>query len=163
MKSITPCLWFDDQAEEAANFYTSIFKNSRIKQVSRYGEAGKEHHGKPVGSVMAVAFELNGQEFTAINGGPIFQLNEAMSLQVMCESQDEVDYYWDKLTQGGDKKAQQCGWLKDKFGVSWQVIPIEFLALVSGRDAQKSQRAMQAMFQMKKLDINVLKRAAEQN
>jgi predicted 3-demethylubiquinone-9 3-methyltransferase (glyoxalase superfamily) len=162
MKNITPCLWFDNQAEEAAKFYTSIFKKSKINHISRYSEVGKEHHGKPAGSVMVVAFEINGQPFTALNGGPQFKFNEAVSFQVMCESQDEVDYYWEKLSQGGDEKAQACGWLKDKFGVSWQVIPIEFLELVSGPDAQKTQRAMQAMFQMKKLDINVLKRAAEQ-
>jgi predicted 3-demethylubiquinone-9 3-methyltransferase (glyoxalase superfamily) len=162
MKNITPCLWFDNQGEEAAKFYTAIFKNSKIKTISRYGEAGKEFHGKPVGSVMTVVFELNGQEFTALNGGPLFKLNEAVSFQVMCESQAEVDYYWEKLSQGGDEQAQACGWLKDKFGVSWQIIPIEFLELISGPDARKTERVMTAMFQMKKLDINVLKRAAEQ-
>jgi predicted 3-demethylubiquinone-9 3-methyltransferase (glyoxalase superfamily) len=161
MQSITPCLWFDTQAEEAANFYVSIFKNSKIKQISRYGEEGKEYHQKPVGSVMVAAFEINGQPFTALNGGPQFKISEAVSFQVMCDSQDEVDYYWEKLTAGGDPKAQQCGWLKDKFGVSWQVIPVEFLKLVSGPDTQKASRAMQAMFGMKKLDINVLRQAAE--
>jgi predicted 3-demethylubiquinone-9 3-methyltransferase (glyoxalase superfamily) len=159
MKNITPCLWFDTQAEEAANFYVSIFKNSKIKHVSRYTEVGKEYHGKPAGSVMVASFEINGQEFTALNGGPQFKISEAVSFQVMCDTQDEVDYFWEKLTAGGDAKAQACGWLKDKFGVSWQIIPIEFLELVKGPNAQK---AMQAMFQMKKLDINVLKRAAEQ-
>jgi predicted 3-demethylubiquinone-9 3-methyltransferase (glyoxalase superfamily) len=159
MKNITPCLWFDNQAEEAANFYVSIFKNSKIKLISRYGEAGKEHHRKPVGSVMVVSYEINGQEFTALNGGPQFKISEAVSFQVMCDSQDEVDYHWKKLSQGGDEKAQACGWLKDKFGVSWQIIPIEFMELVKGPNAQ---RVMQAMFQMKKLDINVLKQAAEQ-
>jgi predicted 3-demethylubiquinone-9 3-methyltransferase (glyoxalase superfamily) len=163
MQSITPCLWFDNQAEEAANFYVSIFKNSKITQVSRYGEVGKELHGKPVGSVMVAAFEINGQPFTALNGGPMFKLSEAVSFQVMCDSQEEVDYYWEKLSAGGDPNAQQCGWLKDRFGVSWQVIPVEFLKLVSGPDAQKSSRAMQAMFGMKKLDINVLKQAAKGN
>lgn len=159
MQSITPCLWFDNQAEEAANFYVSIFKNSKITQVSRYSEAGKEHHGKPVGSVMVAAFEINGQTFTALNGGPHFKISEAVSFQVMCDSQEEVDYYWEKLSAGGDPKAQQCGWLKDKFGVSWQVIPVEFLKMVSGTDAEKSKRAMQAMFQMKKLDLPALKKA----
>jgi predicted 3-demethylubiquinone-9 3-methyltransferase (glyoxalase superfamily) len=159
MKSITPCLWFDSQAEEAVTFYTSVFKNSKIKHVSRYSEVGQELHGKPPGSVMAVAFEINGQEFTALNGGPMFKLSEAVSFQVMCESQDEVDYYWEKLSAGGDDNAQACGWLKDRFGLSWQVIPIEFLELLQGPDAKKTQRAMTAMFQMKKLDLAALKKA----
>jgi predicted 3-demethylubiquinone-9 3-methyltransferase (glyoxalase superfamily) len=163
MNSITPCLWFDNQAEEAAQFYTSIFKNSRIGNISRYGGAGKEIHQKPVGSAMTVAFEINAQPFTALNGGPLFKFNEAVSFQVMCDSQEEVDYCWDKLSQGGDESAQRCGWLKDKFGISWQIIPVEFLKLVSGPDAEKTKRTMQAMFQMKKLDIDALKRAAEQN
>jgi len=163
MKSITPCLWFDNTAEQAAKFYTSIFKNSKIGHISRYSDVGKEHHGKPAGSVMAVAFEINGQPFTALNGGPLFKISEAVSFQIMCESQEEVDYYWEKLSQGGDEKAQACGWLKDKFGVSWQVIPIEFMEMLKGPDEQKTQRAMQAMFQMKKLDINVLKKAYQGN
>ena len=162
MKTITPCLWFDDQGEEAAKFYTLIFKNSRITNISRYGEAGKEHHRKPVGSAMVVAFEINGQPFTALNGGPQFKFNEAISFQVMCETQEEVDYHWEKLSQGGDPKAQRCGWLKDKFGVSWQIEPTAIIKLMSGPDAQKSQRAMGAMMQMKKLDIAALQRAAEQ-
>ena len=161
MQPITPCLWFDSEAEEAANFYVSIFKNSRITEISRFGEAGKEHHGKPVGSVMVAAFEINGQPFTALNGGPMFKISEAVSFQIMCDSQEEVDYYWEKLGAGGDPKAQQCGWLKDKFGVSWQVIPAEFLKMVSGPDAEKTQRAMNAMFQMKKLDLPALKKAYE--
>ena len=161
MQPITPCLWFDSEAEEAANFYVSIFKNSKITEISRYGEAGKEHHGKPVGSVMVAAFEINGQPFTALNGGPMFKISEAVSFQIMCDSQEEVDYYWEKLGAGGDPKAQQCGWLKDKFGVSWQVIPAEFLKMVSGPDAEKTQRAMNAMFQMKKLDLPALKKAYE--
>ncbi|HEX5471442.1 MAG TPA: VOC family protein [Lacipirellulaceae bacterium] len=159
---MTPCLWFDNQAEEAARFYISIFKNSKIGAISRYGEVGKEFHQKPAGSVMTVAFEINGQPFTALNGGPLFKFNEAVSFQVMCDSQEEVDYYWEKLSQGGDESAQRCGWLKDKFGVSWQIVPVEFLKLVSGPDAEKTRRAMEAMFQMKKLDMNTLKRAAEQ-
>ena len=162
MKAITPCLWFDDQGEDAANFYVSIFKNSKIKHISRYTEAGKEFHGKPVGSVMVVSFELNGQEYTALNGGPLFKLSEAFSLQVMCESQEEVDYYWENLSQGGDPSAQACGWLKDKFGVSWQIIPIAFLELLKGPDAARTQRAMNAMFQMKKLDLAVLQKAADE-
>ncbi len=162
MNSITPCLWFDNHAEEAAQFYTSVFKNSKIGNISRYGEAGKEFHQKPVGSAMTVAFEINGQPFTALNGGPQFHFNEAISFQIMCDSQAEVDYYWEKLSQGGDENAQRCGWLKDKFGISWQIIPVEFLKLISGPDAEKTKRTMQAMFQMKKLDINALKRAAEQ-
>lgn len=160
-RRIAPCLWFDDQAEEAAKFYTSIFKNSKIGAIARYGEAGHEFHGKPPGTVMTVAFELEGQPFTGLNGGPNFQFNEAISFQVMCETQEEVDYYWDKLSAGGNEKAQQCGWLKDKFGVSWQVVPEIVSELVRDPDSEKSQRAMQALLQMKKLDIAELKRAYE--
>jgi predicted 3-demethylubiquinone-9 3-methyltransferase (glyoxalase superfamily) len=159
MKSITPCLWFDDQGEQAAKYYTSIFKNSKITHIQRYSEAGKEHHQKPVGSVMVVAFEINGQAFTALNGGPLFKFNEAVSFQVMCESQVEVDYYWEKLSQGGDPNAQACGWLKDKFGVSWQIVPIAALEILSSPDSQKSQRATAAMMRMKKLDIAALQKA----
>ena len=159
IQRISPCLWFEDEAEEAANLYTSIFKNSRIVRTTRYGEAGREIHRMPVGSVMTVSFELDGQSFTALNGGPIFKFNEAISLQVNCETQEEVDYYWEKLSAGGDPKAQQCGWLKDKFGVSWQVVPTMIEELMADH-TEKSQRAMHAMLQMKKLDISVLKRAA---
>jgi predicted 3-demethylubiquinone-9 3-methyltransferase (glyoxalase superfamily) len=159
MKNITPCLWFDDQGEDAANFYVSTFKNSKIKRIQRYTEVGKEHHGKEPGSVMVVSFEINGQEFTALNGGPIFKISEAVSFQVMCESQDEVDYYWEKLGAGGDPNAQQCGWLKDKFGVSWQIIPTKFLELLTSGDAEKSQRAYAAMFEMKKLNLPALEKA----
>ncbi|HET7110500.1 MAG TPA: VOC family protein, partial [Gemmatimonadales bacterium] len=120
---IAPCLWFDDQAEDAAAFYISIFPNSKIVSVARYGEAGKETHGRPPGSVMVVEFELNGQPFTALNGGPVFTFNEAVSFQLYCETQEELDRYWEKLGAGGDPKAQVCGWLKDKFGLSWQVVP----------------------------------------
>lgn len=162
MKNITPCLWFNGQGEDAAKFYTSIFKNSKITHIQRYGEAGQEHHHQPVGSVMVVAFEINGQPFTALNGGPQFQFNEAVSFQVMCDSQEEVDYYWDKLAAGGDEKAQACGWLKDKFGVSWQIVPTAALELLSSPDAAKSQRAMGALMQMKKIDIATMRRAAEQ-
>ncbi len=161
MQKITPCLWFDDNAEEAAKFYTSIFKNSKITTVSRYGEAGREIHGKPPGSVMTVAFELNGQSFTALNGGPMFQFTEAISFQVDCEDQKEVDYYWERLGNGGDEQAQQCGWLKDKFGVSWQIVPRVLLQLINDPDSGRSQRAMTAMLQMKKIDIEKLKQASD--
>ena len=157
---VTPCLWFDDQAEEAAKLYTSIFKSSKINHVSRYGEAGKEVHGRPAGSVMVVAFELDGQAFTALNGGPLFKFNEAVSFQVDCETQEEVDHYWEKLSAGGDEKAQQCGWLKDRYGVSWQVVPRVLIELLGDPDYEKSQRVMKAMLQMKKIDIAGLRRAA---
>ncbi|HEV8543767.1 MAG TPA: VOC family protein [Verrucomicrobiae bacterium] len=156
---MTPFLWFDQKAEEAALFYTSIFKSSKITAISRYGEAGKEIHGRPPGSVMTVSFELDGQSFTALNGGPAFQFNEAISFQIECETQAEVDFYWERLSEGGDPKAQQCGWLKDKFGLSWQVVPAMLPALLSDPDETKSQRAFQAMLQMKKLDIAALERA----
>ena len=156
---ITPCLWFDDQAEEAVKFYTGIFRNSKILRIARYGEAGREVHGKPPGTVMTVAFELDGQGFTALNGGPIFKFNEAISFQVNCETQEDVDYYWEKLSEGGDKKAQQCGWLKDKYGASWQVVPRALIEMMSDSDSEKSGRAMNAMLQMKKIDIGELKRA----
>jgi predicted 3-demethylubiquinone-9 3-methyltransferase (glyoxalase superfamily) len=156
---ITPCLWFDHQAEEAARFYTTIFDNSRIVGIARYGEAGREIHGRPPGSVMIVTFELAGQEFTALNGGPVFTFNEAISLQVNCETQVELDSYWDKLSEGGDPRAQQCGWLKDKYGVSWQVVPTAVTKLLSDHESPKSQRAMQALLQMKKIDIAAVERA----
>jgi predicted 3-demethylubiquinone-9 3-methyltransferase (glyoxalase superfamily) len=155
---IAPCLWFDHEAEEAANFYVGIFKNSKIVKIARYGEAGREVHGRPAGSVMIVAFELDGQPFTALNGGPQFTFTEAISLQVYCESQREVDYYWEKLSTGGDERAQQCGWLKDKFGVSWQIVPTVLPDLVGDPNSKKSQKAMEAMLQMKKIDIVALKK-----
>jgi predicted 3-demethylubiquinone-9 3-methyltransferase (glyoxalase superfamily) len=161
MEKIAPCLWFDSEAEEAARYYTGIFKNSRILQVSRYGEAGREVHGRPAGSVMTVEFELDGQPFTALNGGPLFKFNEAVSFQVACETQEELDYYWEKLSAGGDPNAQQCGWLKDKFGVSWQVFPSAVRELVSDPQSAASQRAFEAMLKMKKLDLAKLKRAYE--
>lgn len=160
IQKITPCLWFDNQAKEAAEFYAAIFRNSKIITTSRYGEAGQEVHGRPPGTVMTVDFELDGQKFTALNGGPIFKFNEAISLQVDCETQEEVDYYWQKLSEGGDETAQQCGWLKDKYGVSWQIVPRVLAELLSDADESKSQRAMTAMLQMKKIDIDELKRAA---
>jgi predicted 3-demethylubiquinone-9 3-methyltransferase (glyoxalase superfamily) len=159
IQKIAPCLWFDSQAEQAAALYTSVFKNSRITRVTRYGEAGREFHGKPPGSVMTVAFELDGQLFTALNGGPVFQFNEAISFQVICETQEEVDHFWDRLGEGGDERARQCGWFKDRFGVSWQVVPTVLLELIDDPDVEKSQRVTQAMLGMKKLDIAALKRA----
>src|SRR5258705_13274364 len=145
IQRISPCLWFDGQAEEAARFYTAIFSNSKIGKISRYGEAGQEVHGMKAGTVMTVAFELDGQSFTALNGGPVFKFNEAISFQVLCESQDEVDNYWKRLSDGGDPKAQQCGWLKDKFGVSWQIVPSALIEMLTDPDRGKSQRAMRAM------------------
>ena len=162
MQKITPCLWFDSNAEEAVNFYSSIFKNSKIGNISRYGEAGYEIHGKPAGTVLTIEFELNGQAFTALNGGPIFKFNEAISFQVSCESQEEVDYYWEKLSEGGDENAQQCGWLKDKYGVSWQIVPTVLGKLLQDKDAKKSESVMKALLQMKKLDIKTLTQAYEQ-
>jgi predicted 3-demethylubiquinone-9 3-methyltransferase (glyoxalase superfamily) len=161
MQTINPCLWFDSEAEEAAKFYTAIFKNSKINATTRYSEVGREFHGKPPGSVMTVEFEINGQTFTALNGGPMFKFNEAISFQVMCDTQEEIDYYWDKLSTGGDPNAQACGWLKDKFGLSWQIVPTGFIDLVNDPDPQRVQRATQAMFGMKKLDLAALRRAAE--
>jgi predicted 3-demethylubiquinone-9 3-methyltransferase (glyoxalase superfamily) len=155
---IAPCLWFDTQAEEAANFYTGVFKNSQITKVTRYGKAGHEIHGREAGSVMTVSFELDGQAFTALNGGPYFQFNEAVSLQIYCDTQEEVDYFWEKLSAGGDPAAQQCGWLKDQFGLSWQVVPTVVLDLVCDPECEKSQRATDALLQMKKLDIAALQR-----
>jgi len=157
---ITPCLWFDHQAEEAAAYYTGIFPNSRIVSVSRYTDAGQEVHGQPAGSVMVASFELDGQPFTALNGGPVFQFNEAVSFQIGCADQAEVDHYWERLGAGGDPQAQQCGWLKDKYGVSWQVVPHLLPELLQHPDPAKARGVMQAMLQMKKLDIEGLRRAA---
>jgi len=156
---ISPCLWFDHQAEDAARFYTGIFKDSKITAISRYPEVGQEIHGKPPGSVLTVAFELNGQSFTALNGGPVFKFNEAVSFQIECETQEEVDYYWERLSEGGAPQAQQCGWLADKFGLSWQVVPKVLPEMLMDPDTAKSRRAFQAMLQMKKLDIAGLQRA----
>ena len=156
---IGPCLWFDDQAEQAVEFYAGIFENSKVVKVSRYGEAGREIHGRPPGTVMTVAFELDGQPFTALNGGPVFKFNEAISFEVTCETQEEVDYYWAKLSAGGDPQAQQCGWLKDKYGVSWQIIPRVLPELIGDPDSPGSQKAMTAMLRMKKIDIGELQRA----
>jgi predicted 3-demethylubiquinone-9 3-methyltransferase (glyoxalase superfamily) len=161
VQPITPCLWFDSQAEEAARYYTSIFENSRIGTITRYSEAGRDVHGQPAGKVMTVAFELNGQPFTALNGGPHFKFNEAISFQIMCRTQEEVDRYWNKLSQGGDPQAQQCGWLKDKYGLSWQVVPTVLVEMMSDPDREKADRTMEAMLQMKKIDISALERAFE--
>ena len=162
MPKITPCLWFDNQAEEAVNFYVSIFKNSKIGSITRYGEEGYEIHGRPAGTVMTVEFELEGQGFVALNGGPVFKFNEAISFQVHCKTQEEVDHYWEKLSKGGDKNAQQCGWLKDKYGVSWQIVPTVLPKMLQDKDSKKSQRVMKALLQMKKLDIERLEQAYEQ-
>jgi predicted 3-demethylubiquinone-9 3-methyltransferase (glyoxalase superfamily) len=159
LTKINPCLWFDHQAEEAAHFYTAILKNSKIVAISYYPDAGQEVHGRPAGSVMTVAFELDGQFFTALNGGPIFKFNEAVSLQIECASQKEVDYYWERLSEGGDPEAQACGWLKDKFGLSWQVVPQILPELMKDSDTKKSRRAFEALMEMKKLDIEALERA----
>lgn len=153
MPTIHPFLWFDDRAEEAANFYVSVFPNSRISEVSRYPEGSPG----PVGGVMAVAFELDGMPFLALNGGPLFKFTEAISFQIMCETQDEVDHYWNELGNGGE--PSQCGWLKDRFGLSWQVTPTLLGRLLRGDDPQKSARAMQAMLGMRKLDCAELQRA----
>lgn len=158
-QKILPCLWFDDQAEAAAAFYTSIFPDSRITRVTRYGEAGFEFHGKAPGTAMTVAFELDGQTFTALNGGPVFRFNEAVSLQILCATQAEVDHYWERLGAGGPAEAQQCGWLKDRYGLSWQVVPEVLLELLQADDQAAVQRATEAMLRMKKLDIAELRRA----
>ena len=152
---ITPCLWFDNQAEDAAIFYTSIFKNSKIENISRYGKEGYEVHGQKEGTALTVAFQINGQSFTALNGGPVFRINEAISFQIFCKTQEEIDDYWVKLTEGGEEG--RCGWLKDKFGVSWQIIPTILPELMV--DPGKAGRVMQAFLQMSKFDIEKLKQA----
>jgi predicted 3-demethylubiquinone-9 3-methyltransferase (glyoxalase superfamily) len=163
IQKITPCLWFDNQAEEAAKFYVSLFNNSAMGAVTRYGKEGFEVHGRPEGSVMTVSFRLEGQEFTALNGGPRFKFSEAISFVVRCETQTEVDRYWDRLGEGGDEGARQCGWLKDKYGVSWQIVPVALFELMSSADSRKSGRVMRAVLQMKKLDETALRRAYEEN
>ena len=159
MQKIIPHLWFDKEAEEAVNFYVGIFKDSKILSTSHYGEAGQEIHGQKPGTVMTVEFELNGQRFQALNGGPIFKFNEAVSFVIDCEDQAEVDYYWEKLGEGGDPAAQQCGWIKDKYGLSWQVVPRQLGELMSDPDRAKADRTMAAIFKMKKLDVAELQRA----
>ena len=154
---ITPFLWFDDRAEEAAGFYVSIFRDSRIKGISRYSDEASKAAGRPKGSVMTVAFELDGQDFTALNGGPIFKFTEAISFVVNCENQQEVDHFWEKLSAGGQEV--QCGWLRDKFGISWQVVPTALIEMLGDKDPARSQRVMAAMLKMKKIDIATLERA----
>ena len=156
-RKITPCLWFDGQAEEAAQFYVSIFKNSKIHAVSRYAKAGQEIHGKQQGSVMTVAFEIDGQAFVALNGGPQFKFNEAVSFQINCETQEEIDHFWNKLTEHGQEGP--CGWLKDRYGVSWQVVPAVLPEMLMDADAEKAERVTKAFMQMKKFDVAALKRA----
>jgi predicted 3-demethylubiquinone-9 3-methyltransferase (glyoxalase superfamily) len=156
-RKITPCLWFDTQAEEAAQFYVSIFKNSKINAISRYAKAGQEIHGKRPGSVMTVAFEIDGQVFVALNGGPQFKFNEAVSLQINCETQEEIDHFWNKLTENGQEGP--CGWLKDRYGVSWQVVPAVLPEMLMDPDAEKAARVTTAFMQMKKFDVAALKRA----
>jgi len=160
IKGITSCLWFDKEAEEAAKLYCSVFKNSKIGKVTRYGKEGTEIHGQPEGKVMTVDFELEGNKFVALNGGPMFKFSEAISFQIHCETQDEIDYYWSKLTADGGKESQ-CGWLKDKFGLSWQVTPVALIEMLTGGDAAGAQRVTKTFLQMKKFDLAALKRAYE--
>lgn len=157
---ITPCLWFENQAEPAAKYYTGIFKNSKVKRVTHYTEAGKEVHKRQPGSVMTVEFELDGQSFMALNGGPEFKFNEAVSFSIHCQTQADIDYFWEKLTPGGDPKAQVCGWLKDRFGLSWQVTPDRLPELLADSDREKASRVMTAMMKMKKINLDEIERAA---
>ena len=159
MKGISHCLWFDNEAEEAVKFYTSIFKNSKVGKIARYNGEGKEIHGQPEGKVMTVEFELEGVKYVALNGGPIFKFNESFSIMVNCESQSEIDYYWNALSKGG--KEVQCGWLQDKFGLSWQIVPDVLAKMVADPDVTKSQRVTHAFLRMKKFDIAALQRAYE--
>lgn len=160
MQKITPYLWFEDNAEEAAKFYTSIFKNSRVINITHYGESAAEVSGRPKGTVMTVTFELEGQRFMALNGGPIFKFSPAISFLVSCETQQEVDDLWEKLSEGG--QVEQCGWLKDKVGVSWQIVPNILGEMIKDKDAKKSERVIKAMLQMKKIDIQGLRKAYEE-
>jgi predicted 3-demethylubiquinone-9 3-methyltransferase (glyoxalase superfamily) len=154
---IMPCLWFDTQAEQAAKFYASVFKDAKIGKISRYGKEGVEVHGKQPGTVMTVGFEIAGQKFLALNGGPQFKFNEAVSFQVHCETQEEIDYFWSRLAEGGEEGP--CGWLKDKFGLSWQVIPTALPQMLMDENSEKAQRVMRSMLQMRKIDLAALKRA----
>jgi predicted 3-demethylubiquinone-9 3-methyltransferase (glyoxalase superfamily) len=156
-QKISPCLWFDTEAEDAAKFYTSVFENSAIKQISRYGNAGREVHGKEPGTVMVVEFEIEGQTFTALNGGPHFKFNEAVSFQVMCDTRAEIDYFWSKLSQDG--REGQCGWLKDKYGLSWQVVPSELPELIADTSGARHDRVIGAVMRMRKFDIEAIKHA----
>jgi predicted 3-demethylubiquinone-9 3-methyltransferase (glyoxalase superfamily) len=157
---ITPFLWFNDEAEEAANFYVSVFENSRVLTSARYGKEAAKASGRPEGSLMTIAFELDGQKFTALNGGPAFTFNPAFSLVVNCNGQDEVDHYWNLLSKDGDPAAQQCGWLKDRYGLSWQIVPTQLIELLTASNQVKAQKAMQALMTMKKIDLDVLLKAA---
>lgn len=157
--SLAPCLWFEDEAEEAATFYVGIFPRSRILRVCRYGKAGRDFHGRPLGSVMTVEFELDGHPFTALNAGRNDTFNEAISLQIICDSQGEVDHYWEKLCAGGDPGARQCGWLRDRFGLSWQVIPRGLNDLLASSEDERAERAMRAVLRMDKLDLELIRRA----
>ncbi|MFD2147428.1 VOC family protein [Mucilaginibacter antarcticus] len=159
VQKIQPCLWFDTQAQEAAEYYTSIFKNSSIIRITYYPNVGQDVHGKPAGSVLTVEFELEGQNFMALNGGPMFNFTAAISLSVNCDTQEEIDYYWDKLTTGGDPAAQQCGWLKDKYGLSWQVAPVIMTELLNDPDPQKRARVMEAYMPMQKFDLATILKA----
>jgi predicted 3-demethylubiquinone-9 3-methyltransferase (glyoxalase superfamily) len=161
MKKIIPHLWFDDQAEEAAQLYVSIFKNSKITKIARYPKAAEEVSGKAAGSVITVAFQLEGQDFVALNGGPEFKFSEAISFMVSCENQEEIDYYWNRLAEGGDEKAQICGWLKDKYGLSWQIVPTALSEMLTDKDPEKSERVMEAFLSMKKIIIADLEKAYE--
>lgn len=159
VQPISPCLWFDGQAEEAARFYVSIFRKAKIVAITRYPAVGQEVHGRTPGSVLTVEFVLNGLPFTALNGGPLFRFNEAVSMQVICRTQAEIDYYWEKLSQDGDERARQCGWLKDKFGLSWQVVPAGMAKMLKDPKSKATERAFAAIMEMKKLDIAALKAA----
>jgi len=159
LQKITPCLWFDSEAEAAARFYVAVFRNAALGTVTRYGKEGYAVHGRPEGSVLTVTFRLEGQEFTALNGGPHFTFSEAVSFVVHCESQAELDHYWEKLREGGDEKAQQCGWLKDRYGVSWQIVPAGLQEMLADRDARKVDRVIKAIMGMRKLELAALKRA----
>jgi predicted 3-demethylubiquinone-9 3-methyltransferase (glyoxalase superfamily) len=159
VQRISPCLWFDDQAEPAAQFYTSVFQNSRVIGLTHYGTEGFEIHGRPAGSVMTVDFELDGLRFTALNGGPLFKFTAAISLVVHCEDQSEIDFYWEALSAGGDPKSQQCGWLKDRYGLSWQITWSKWAQYLNHPDAAKSARAMRAILEMKKPDLRAIERA----
>ena len=159
MQKITPFLWFNDNAQEAVKFYASIFKDSKIGRIARYGEEAAEKTGRPKGSVMTIEFELEGQRFVGLNGGPMFKFTEAISFVVNCETQEEVDYFWEKLSEGGEKS--RCGWLTDRFGLSWQVVPTVLIDMLHDKDHEKSQRVMEAVLQMDKIDISKLKRATE--
>ncbi|MEO5999112.1 MAG: VOC family protein [Chitinophagaceae bacterium] len=159
IKKITANLWFDKQAEEAAKFYTSVFKNSKLGRITRYGKEGFDQHGMPEGTVMITEFWLAEQGFVALNGGPHFKFSEAISFIVNCETQEEVNYFWEKLSEGGDEKAQMCGWLKDKFGLSWQIVPTVLTDMISDADPEKAGNVMKALLQMKKLDIPTLEKA----